>query len=241
MIKFFRKIRQSLLAENKFSKYLIYAIGEIVLVVIGILIALQINNWKENRKNSIFERKVIRELSVDVSEDLKEMRSALDTLEKSQRSSIILEHLLENRTEYHDSLNEHFAHALRLWSLSPNNTAFEMAKVEGMYLITNDSVRFYSSKVNGYLLDYIRVLEDRFENYKSAVVLPHIQPLFNSYGFITMRPINYDELIEDKTYLSIIRSIFSMRARYINALNIRYKWTSNLDSLIKEEMEKSNI
>jgi len=44
MIKIFRKVRQKLLAENKFSQYLIYAIGEIVLVVIGILIALQINN-----------------------------------------------------------------------------------------------------------------------------------------------------------------------------------------------------
>lgn len=50
MIKFFRKIRQRLLTENKFSKYLIYAIGEVVLVVIGIIIALQINNWNESKK-----------------------------------------------------------------------------------------------------------------------------------------------------------------------------------------------
>jgi len=50
MIKFFRKIRQNLLSESKFSQYLIYAIGEIVLVVIGILIALQINNWNEEKK-----------------------------------------------------------------------------------------------------------------------------------------------------------------------------------------------
>ncbi|PIB38165.1 DUF6090 family protein [Maribacter sp. 4G9] len=55
MIKFFRKIRQKLLSENKFSKYLIYAIGEIILVVIGILIALQVNNWNENRKNNKVE------------------------------------------------------------------------------------------------------------------------------------------------------------------------------------------
>jgi hypothetical protein len=47
MIKFFRKIRQKLLSENKFSKYLIYAIGVIFLVMIGILLALQINNWNE--------------------------------------------------------------------------------------------------------------------------------------------------------------------------------------------------
>ena len=50
MIKFFRKIRKSLLTENRFSKYLLYAIGEIILVIIGILFALQINNWNENNK-----------------------------------------------------------------------------------------------------------------------------------------------------------------------------------------------
>jgi hypothetical protein len=50
MIKFFRNFRLRLLNENKFSKYLIYAIGEIILVVIGILIALQINNWNEEHK-----------------------------------------------------------------------------------------------------------------------------------------------------------------------------------------------
>ena len=53
MIKFFRKIRQKLLSENKLSKYLIYAIGEIILVVIGILIALSINNWNSERQNDI--------------------------------------------------------------------------------------------------------------------------------------------------------------------------------------------
>ena len=50
MIKFFRHIRKRLVIENRFSKYLLYAIGEIILVVIGILIALQINNWNENKK-----------------------------------------------------------------------------------------------------------------------------------------------------------------------------------------------
>jgi len=52
MIKVFRKIRQNLLSENKLSEYLLYAAGEIFLVVVGILIALQINNWNENRLNT---------------------------------------------------------------------------------------------------------------------------------------------------------------------------------------------
>jgi len=50
MIKFFRNIRQKLLSEGKTTNYIKYAIGEIVLVMIGILLALQVNNWNENRK-----------------------------------------------------------------------------------------------------------------------------------------------------------------------------------------------
>jgi len=60
MLKFFRKIRKDLLSDGKTGKYLKYAIGEIVLVVIGILIALQINNWNENRKDARMEIQVLR-------------------------------------------------------------------------------------------------------------------------------------------------------------------------------------
>jgi hypothetical protein len=62
MIKFFRKIRQQLLTENKFSKYLLYAIGEIILVVIGILIALQINTWNQNRLQRNEEKIILKNI-----------------------------------------------------------------------------------------------------------------------------------------------------------------------------------
>jgi hypothetical protein len=65
MIKFFRRIRQKLLSENNFSRYLLYAVGEIVLVVIGILIALQINNWNQERLETIEERKILKNLAID--------------------------------------------------------------------------------------------------------------------------------------------------------------------------------
>ena len=70
MIKFFRRIRQRLLSENNFSKYLLYAIGEIVLVVIGILIALQINNWNQRRlehnKEQIYLTNIKRDLQLQL-------------------------------------------------------------------------------------------------------------------------------------------------------------------------------
>ena len=69
MIKFFRHIRRHLLSESKFSKYLIYAIGEIILVVIGILIALQFNNWNESRKENILAKNYYKRLLSDLKAD----------------------------------------------------------------------------------------------------------------------------------------------------------------------------
>ncbi|MET6991588.1 DUF6090 family protein [Sediminicola arcticus] len=69
MIKFFRNIRQRLLTENKFSKYLIYAIGEIVLVVFGILIALQINTWNDERKAQKVEDNFFYDVLLDLKKD----------------------------------------------------------------------------------------------------------------------------------------------------------------------------
>ena len=71
MIKFFRNIRRRLLRENRFTRYMLYAIGEIILVVIGILIALQINNWNENRKTDIREGELIENLHIEFQDNLK--------------------------------------------------------------------------------------------------------------------------------------------------------------------------
>ena len=75
MIKFFRKIRYDLMGKNKTGKYLIYAIGEILLVVIGILIALSINNWNDNRKDRIAEKELYRTLIGSLESDLQDVRA----------------------------------------------------------------------------------------------------------------------------------------------------------------------
>jgi len=70
MIKFFREIRHKLFIENKFSKYLTYATGEILLLVIGILIALQLNNWNEQRKNVNAEKQYYKNIKRQLQEDI---------------------------------------------------------------------------------------------------------------------------------------------------------------------------
>jgi len=98
MIKFFRRIRQKSLSENKISKYILYAIGEIVLVVIGILIALQINNWNENRKDRLAENIALTNLKLDIEEGIKALQVHLKSQEIWIEDCVeILKHLEDEK------------------------------------------------------------------------------------------------------------------------------------------------
>lgn len=77
MIQFFRHLRKTLLMENKTSRYFKYAIGEIILVVIGILIALQINNWNENQKKAKIKQSYIQNLITDITKDTIQLNNRL--------------------------------------------------------------------------------------------------------------------------------------------------------------------
>ncbi|MFX0556665.1 DUF6090 family protein [Maribacter sp. CXY002] len=104
MIKFFRKIRQNLLSEGRTSKYLKYAIGEIVLVVIGILIAIQIDNWNEERKNTEIKESLVENLIADLNEDIQNLE-ALNTINtNAENEGVYLASYLENALVEIDSL-----------------------------------------------------------------------------------------------------------------------------------------
>lgn len=77
MLAFFRKIRKNLISENKLTKYFFYALGEIVLVVIGILIALKINNWNTNEISHQKELSYLQEIRDNLEQDFKRIDSVL--------------------------------------------------------------------------------------------------------------------------------------------------------------------
>jgi len=88
MLTFFRRIRKGLLEGGSTSKYLLYAIGEIALVVIGILIALQINNWNESKKDKLKEREFLNRLKDDLEFDLATFKEDINYLETVYQSGL---------------------------------------------------------------------------------------------------------------------------------------------------------
>ncbi len=142
MIKFFRHIRKQLLTENKFSKYLLYAIGEIALVMIGILLALQVNNWNEEQKIKKIEKRMLEELVENLEFNTAILKEWISANRKNDRSSEIIIRALEDKLPYHDSLINHFAKSLYIRKLALlSEVGYESLKNVGFEIIRNKQMK----------------------------------------------------------------------------------------------------
>lgn len=134
MIKFFRKFRQRLLTEGKISKYLLYAIGEIVLVVIGILIALQINEYRTNRDIQSEENEFLNFVKQDLQKDLVNLENVSGFKEMQfDNCKEIIEYYKHGVKSIQDTLDfvDKIVSTFYLMNENPSNTAFETAKLSG--------------------------------------------------------------------------------------------------------------
>jgi hypothetical protein len=243
MIKFFRKIRQHLLSENKFCKYLLYGIGEIILVVIGILIALQLNNLNEQNKINAKEIEMLHDFKASLEVDLINFNRAIERSKRSKSSmEIILAHL-ESDLPYSDSLKVHFGLTTDTWVAQANGSVFESLKSEGLTLVSNKELRqeligFYDVLVirqkelgNRYrnLIDEgsANILITRFDelwksNHESWVEENDFADInFTVDGLIIeMTPIDYEKLKDDQEYLYFLKSLKNEKFWFVEIENI---------------------
>ena len=141
MIKFFRKIRQRLLSENNFSKYLIYAVGEIILVVIGILIAIQLNEWRNDSINTKQKQKVLLALKTEFEVNLTRLDTVFYYQEQSFLKFIKSKDLIDSINYVTDNtiLKQNLAHGGFGYSYNPVNGALRSAVSSGdIHLIENE-------------------------------------------------------------------------------------------------------
>ena len=143
MLRFFRQFRQRLLAHNKFSKYLLYAVGEILLVVVGILIALQIDTWNENRKDTLTEKKHLEEILISMKRDLGRTRGIYNSraVPKKQAWQDLLNYLNADTVVADSILYPTFFRAGISLSFTYDKGAYESLKAYGLDKISNDSLR----------------------------------------------------------------------------------------------------
>ncbi|PTM04717.1 MAG: hypothetical protein DA407_12835 [Bacteroidetes bacterium] len=159
MIKFFRHIRKSLLMENKTSKYFKYAIGEIILVVIGILIALQINNWNVEKNDNEYVSLMLKEIYYDLSDDYRIIYEGIEPrLRKMQLSINKIKEFMMNGKAPSDSIFMDYYKNMQIGiSLTQRTGTFESLKLGGLNKLKNDSLRtmlleFYESDIHRFVI-----------------------------------------------------------------------------------------
>ena len=146
MINFFRKIRKQLADDNKPLKYMRYAIGEIVLVVIGILIALSINTWNEGRKSLKDETLYLSRLLSENKQDINTFSQFIRKLEKGNETIENFSNSLKSKT-INDSLlihsaNEYFKYGSIFPIFSSSSSTFEdLSSTGNLKVITNRNLR----------------------------------------------------------------------------------------------------
>jgi len=217
MIKFFRKIRYSFIQTGRTTKYLKYAIGEIILVVIGILIALQINNWNQSNQLKIEELKSLESLHSEFQENLQEFD--ITHLRQLNRNDAIDQILFSDVSNYSlSSLDSLYLNANFNWTYNPSfsvyNSLINTGKIQ---LISNDTLKNkisqFKEQVNDYLEDEIFIF-----NFAARFTMEHFindeTMLVESKFGLRLR--NEIEILHDKdNYLKEFKS-----PKYRNRLSI---------------------
>ncbi len=253
MIKFFRKIRKRLVIESKFSKYMLYAIGEIILVVIGILIALQINTWNENRKAKNQETQIYTELRSDLLQTKNDIQATIQKHKEVIASNQKLVYDIADKKPYSDTIYRMFTDSGGDFQVITKTSAFENLKTIGLNTLSNDSLRI--SITNLYQLELKR-LENDFGMINSSFniseqLFPYqIKYLYadyndpTSYGFkssdsITVYKLKikeYDTFLADNELLKTLQLTLWGRSFLVNEQTKTAEEIENLIQRIEEEL-----
>ncbi|WP_178986577.1 DUF6090 family protein [Winogradskyella helgolandensis] len=168
MIKFFRHIRKDLMEKNKTSKYFKYAIGEIILVVIGILIALQINNWNENRKQYIQEEKLLVSLKSDFLESKDRLQQTMYMQKNVIRKSSELIKMYEGKIPRasNDSIKNFIIYGAQSWYRAEFLTGAYDA-----YISTGNAELLRNNQLRKMLAEYFSIVKLGFEDQDNSMNL----------------------------------------------------------------------
>jgi uncharacterized protein DUF6090 len=243
MIKFFRKIRYELMSENQTKRqagntgrYFKYAFGEILLVVIGILIALSINNWNEGNKSIkkghdilVDVRENVVSNTIQFQDDIAVNKNVINSID------IILKNITVTKI-YTDSLDRHLRFA-SWWSTTKWKSSGYKALVDhGVDIIESKALR--NSIIDLYEFIYPEVLENtRLQEGNWIAMLPYWLELldrnasdFSSPDQHTAKPFDYQEMVNSKMFRSILSW---MRSQRVVDNQLRYDAIKKNDELIK--------
>jgi hypothetical protein len=207
--------------------------------MVGILLALQVNNWNENQQKRILERKVLTELNETLKENVEHLIGLQNSSERLNYSSEIIISALQTSQYYHDSLNFHFQWA-RVMSTTPilSKGGYENFKNIGFEIIRSDSLR--KEIISLFEVGYPSLIEfekyfDSFHPDRQTYIDQHFY--YSDESPVTLIPFDYDNLLGNNYFLAMMKSIKVHRAVIKSGIVEQLERTQELVNLIEEELK----
>ncbi len=233
MIKFFRKIRQNLLSEGKTGKYFKYAIGEILLVVIGILIALSINNWNENKKASLKEAANLKSIKSELESSLQEIRTDYDRIVKYKQSTLNIYKYIQEKPALVNSMYFDFHNSIQFSMFFPKTSTYETFKSGNLDLIKSDSLRMLIIDI--YEAGFVRIKTKvgsrrnaanlLFPYYKEHFTTKLIPNSDENHGYTHVGiPKDYEHLLYDSEFETLIAEAMLGRSMEVSDFERTIEW-----------------
>ncbi|NMM50677.1 DUF6090 family protein [Marinigracilibium pacificum] len=246
-MKFLRKIREKLLSENKFTKYLIYAVGEIFLVVIGILIALGINNWKENWKDSAMEINILKEISENLGNDLLSLENDVRLNKMSIKNIQAIEESLDSNQQLTDTLLMRFGRITFNPTYTLKSSGYKHLSSIGFQIIKVDSIRQSITNLYETQYSFLKEREETAEKLTYEYLNTQLQGYFKEIKFDSSRnklsptriyhPKNFETLKSDDDFQRLLD--YSKEIKYGNLyeLNIALEEITLTKRMIDKYLE----
>ena len=243
MINFFRKIRRQLADDNKPLKYLRYAIGEIVLVVIGILIALQINTWSQFRNDRILEKKILKDLREELLKNKDKVNEALVRKKELYRPlANYIERMAENKVSYDDFIAIHRRNFFSNRTYPSYGVINSFISSGDVNLISNDSLKYLITDWVDFMQRFINIEEASFQGHRRFS--EYLDPLFPAFGNQYHHKssedlrLRFEQIYDDVEYGN---RLITIREHFETALDYGVQVKSYVDQmvqLIDREIEK---
>jgi len=237
MIKFFRKIRKRLLLENNFSKYLVYAAGEILLVVIGILIALYINNWNETQVKRNIEINLLEGIRDDILRDTLDINFNVRGYKNSVRKdSILLQHLISKKP-YDPEVAFLLTSSLSNFNLTLHSSHFEEIKERGWSTLSNTKLKDQISRLYEFdyiiLKDFVNTQEDQHQILFFNKVYEYLR--YNESGYL-IKPKDYTALTNDERFFFLLKIQIEKRRWLLKNHETTLQKSLQVKDLIDQEL-----
>lgn len=237
MIKLFRKTRQAMIKEKKTRNYLLYAVGEVLLVVVGILIAVQLNNLNESRKERGVQIDILEGIKSDILKDTIDLNLNIQGYQDIIKSdSILIDHLVKKKAIDDDLVYRIYSAANADFILILHNSYFQEAKLKGLSIISNKTLRESISRL--YEFDYKVVLEvEGLESFDHFKLLNSVLGEYLSFSDnkIILSETSYKKLLSNKNILYKIQYGQNMKRGILQThLNASKAALKIVDSIEKE-------